>query len=151
MSFRDAKFLRNHIGSIIAFYHPTCIDDEYGGYINQLRDDGSVFDRMTKHLVGSCRFVYCYSMASLALGEPAYRDAAAHGLRCLRDSHRQDDGGFAWVLQGREVEDGDRHCYGHAFVLLAAAAAAKTPGPARRWSTKSPAAAERPCSTPTLS
>ena len=125
MSFRDAEFLRNHIGSIIAFYHPTCIDDEYGGYINQLRDDGSVFDRMTKHLVGSCRFVYCYSMASQALGEPAYRDAAAHGLRCLRDSHRQDDGGFAWVLQGREVEDGDRHCYGHAFVLLAAAAAAK--------------------------
>ena len=125
MSYRDTDFLRNHIGRIIAFYHPTCIDDEYGGYINQLRDDGSVFDRMTKHLVGSCRFVYCYSMASLALEEPAYRDAAAHGLRFLQESHRQADGGFAWVLRGREVEDGDRHCYGHAFVLLAAAAAAK--------------------------
>jgi mannose/cellobiose epimerase-like protein (N-acyl-D-glucosamine 2-epimerase family) len=64
-------------------------------------------------------------MASLALEEPAYRDAAAHGLRCLQEMHRQADGGFAWVLHGREVEDGDRHCYGHAFVLLAAAAAAK--------------------------
>ena len=125
MSYRDADFLRNHIGSIIAFYHPTCIDEEYGGFVNQMRDDGSVFDRMTKHLVGTCRFVYCYSMASLALEEPAYRDAAAHGLRCLQEMHRQADGGFAWVLHGREVEDGDRHCYGHAFVLLAAAAAAK--------------------------
>ena len=125
MSYRDAEFLRNHIRSIIAFYHPTCIDDEYGGYVNQLRDDGSVFDRMTKHLVGTCRFVYCYSVASLALDEPVYREAAAHGLRCLRDMHRQPDGGFAWVLHGRDVDDGDRHCYGHAFVLLAAASAAK--------------------------
>ena len=28
-------------------------------------------------------------------------------------------------MQGREVENGTRHCYGHAFVLLAAAAATK--------------------------
>ena len=125
MSFRDPDFLRDHIRNIISFYHPTCIDEEYGGYINQMRDEGSIFDRMTKHLVGTCRFIYCYSMASLALDEPAYRDAAAHGLRCLQDMHRQPDGGFAWVLHGRDVEDGDRHCYGHAFVLLAAAAAAK--------------------------
>ncbi len=125
MSFRDPDFLRDHIRNIISFYHPTCIDEEYGGYINQMRDEGSIFDRMTKHLVGTCRFTYCYSMASLVLDEPAYRDAAAHGLRCLQDMHRQPDRGFAWVLHGREVEDGDRHCYGHAFVLLAAAAAAK--------------------------
>ncbi len=125
MSYRDPEFLRDHIRNIISFYHPTCIDEEYGGYINQMRDEGSIFDRMTKHLVGTCRFIYCFSMASLALDEPAYRDAAAHGLRFLQASHRQPDGGFAWVLHGREIEDGDRHCYGHAFVLLAAAAAAK--------------------------
>ena len=100
MAYRDPDFLRDHIRSIISFYHPACIDDEYGGYINQMRDDGSVFDRMTKHLVGTCRFVYCYSVASLALEEPDYRDAAAHGLRCLTDMHRQPDGGFAWVLRG---------------------------------------------------
>ena len=125
MSYRDPDFLRDHIRDIISFYHPTCIDEEYGGYINQMRDEGSIFDRMTKHLVGTCRFIYCFSMASLALDEATYRDAAAHGLRFLQASHRQPDGGFAWVLHGREIEDGDRHCYGHAFVLLAAAAAAK--------------------------
>ena len=124
-SYRDPEFLRSHIASIISFYHPTCIDRELGGYINQLRDDGSVFDSQTKHLVGTCRFIYNYSLASLVCEEPEYRDCAAHGLQFLTDVHRQADGGFAWVLQGREVEDGARHCYGHAFVLLAAAGAAK--------------------------
>lgn len=125
MSYRDAAFLTNHIKSIMAFYHPICIDREYGGYINQLRDDGTIFDRMTKHLVGTCRFIYNYAAASILFDEPAYREAAEHGLRFLKEAHRQPDGGFAWVLQGREVEDGTRHCYGHAFVLLAAASAAK--------------------------
>lgn len=125
MSYRDPVFLRNHIRSIMSFYHPVCLDAERGGYINQLRDDGSVFDRMTKHLVGTCRFVYNYALASLALDEPAYREAAAHGLRFLQEVHCQADGGYAWVLQGREVEEGTRFCYGHAFVLLAAAGAAK--------------------------
>ncbi len=125
MSYRDPAYLRNHMRTIMSFYHPVCLDKELGGYINQLRDEGSVFDRMTKHLVGTCRFVYNYALASLALEEPTYRDAAAHGLRFLHEVHRQADGGFAWVLQGRTVEDGTRHCYGHAFVLLAAAGAAK--------------------------
>lgn len=125
MSYRDPAFLRDHIKSIIVFYHPICIDDEFGGYINQLRDDGSIYDRNTKHLVGTCRFIYNYSLASVTLDEPAYKEAAAHGLRFLRETHRQIDGGFAWILQNRQVEDGTRHCYGHAFVLLAAAGAAK--------------------------
>lgn len=125
MSYRDPAFLRGHIRSIMSFYHPVCIDGELGGYINQLRDDGSVFDRMTKHLVGTCRFVYNYALASMVLDEPAYREAAAHGLRFLQETHRHPAGGFAWVLQGLAVEDGTRHCYGHAFALLAAAGAAQ--------------------------
>ena len=125
MEFRNPGFLERHMRSIVEFYHPTCLDAEYGGYINQLRDDGSVFDRMTKHLVGTCRFIYCFSIASMVLRDDAYRQAAAHGLAFLRQHHRQADGGYAWVLSGREVVDGARHCYGHAFVLLAAAAARK--------------------------
>jgi len=80
---------------------------------------------MTKHLVGTCRFISNYSRASLILNDPAYQEAAAHGLRFLQEVHRQSDGAFAWVLQGRKIEDGTRHCYGHAFVLLAAADATK--------------------------
>ena len=59
MKFRDPEYLKEHIRRIIEFYFPTCMHAEYGGYINQLRDDGSIFDRMTKHLVGACRFIYC--------------------------------------------------------------------------------------------
>ena len=62
MSYREPAFLLDHIASIIAFYHPICIDEKFGGYINQLRDDGSVYDRNTKHLVGTCRFIYNYSI-----------------------------------------------------------------------------------------
>lgn len=125
MQFREQDYLREHIRSIIEFYHPVCMDQEFGGYINQLRDDGSIFDRMTKHLVGTCRFIYNFSLSSLVLGEEKYRDAAEHGLHFLQQHHRRPDGGYAWVLEGHDVVDGTRHCYGHAFVLLAAAGAVK--------------------------
>ncbi|MCB1487163.1 MAG: AGE family epimerase/isomerase [Bauldia sp.] len=107
------------------FYYPACIDEEFGGYINQFRDDGSIFDRHTKHLVGTCRFIYNFSLSALLFGEDRYRDAAAHGLAFLTGHHRQPDGGFAWVLSDRTVIDPVRSCYGHAFALLAAAGATK--------------------------
>jgi len=125
MTYRDPAFLRDHIRSLIDFYHPACIDRALGGYNNQFLDDGTIYDRTTKHLVGTCRFVYNYSIAGLLFDEDEYREAAAHGLHFLQDFHRQADGGFAWILQGRTVEDDTRHCYGHAFVLLAAATATK--------------------------
>ena len=125
MNFRDPAFLRQHIRTIIDFYHPRCLDRKLGGYINQFLDDGTIYDRTTKHLVGTCRFVYNYAVAGMLFADDEYRTAAAHGLRFLQEVHRQPDGGFAWVLQGRAVEDGTRHCYGHAFVLLAAAAATR--------------------------
>lgn len=125
MSYRDPEFLTAHIQSIIDFYHPTCIDTERGGYINQMLDDGTVYDRDTKHLVGTCRFIYNYALASIVLVNPEFKAAAAHGLAFLTQKHRQPDGGFAWVLGADGVVDGTRHCYGHAFVLLAAAGAAK--------------------------
>lgn len=124
-NFRDEQFLKEHIRGIVSFYHPACLDRECGGYINQMLDDGTIFDRATKHLVGTCRFVYNYSLASLVLGGGEYVEAAAHGVRFLREHHKRADGGYAWVLSGREVADGTYHCYGHAFVLLAAAGARK--------------------------
>lgn len=123
--FRSADFLRQHIADIVGFYHPSCLDGEYGGFINQMLDDGTVFDRMTKHLVGTCRFTYNYALASIELGNEEFRAASETGVAFLREHHRQADGGYAWVLSGREVEDGTYHCYGHAFVLLAAAGARK--------------------------
>ncbi len=125
MDYKSQDFLKSHIAAIMDFYHPTCMDMEDGGYINQMRDDGTVFDKVTKHLVGTCRFIYNFSLSSLVLGRADYRAAAEHGVAFLRDHHRQPDGGYAWVLDGQTVSDGTYHCYGQAFVLLAAAGAKK--------------------------
>jgi len=125
MTYRDSAFLKSQIKSIMTFYDPVVIDNDYGGFINQLKDDGSIYDCMTKHLVGTCRFIYNYATAAMVFDEEHYRDAARHGLAFLQQHHRQADGGYAWVLNGHDIEDGARHCYGHAFVLLAVSAAAK--------------------------
>jgi mannose/cellobiose epimerase-like protein (N-acyl-D-glucosamine 2-epimerase family) len=125
LNYRDPGVLREHIRRIIDFYHPACIDTERGGYINQFTDDGTIYDRDTKHLVGTCRFVFNYAVAAKLFDDEEYRSAAAHGVAFLQSGHRQSDGGFAWVLGAHGVEDGARRAYGHAFVLLAAAMAAR--------------------------
>ncbi|WP_029041922.1 AGE family epimerase/isomerase [Cucumibacter marinus] len=121
--FRTPDFLVGQIRSIIDFYYPVSIDHHYGGFINQLRDDGTVFDSRTKHLVGTTRFIYNYATAGALLGDQDLIRAARHGIEFLDRGHRQPDGSFAWILDRNTVRDATLHAYGHAFVVLAAAAA----------------------------
>ena len=65
--FKDRDFLIDHIQSIMDFYHPNCIDIEKGGFYQHFKDDGTIYDSKTKHLVSSTRFVFNYSMASIHL------------------------------------------------------------------------------------
>jgi mannose/cellobiose epimerase-like protein (N-acyl-D-glucosamine 2-epimerase family) len=123
--FRSKAFLSEQVQQIANFYYPDCIDNKLGGYINQFRDDGSIFDDQTKHLVGTCRFVYLFATASTMLDNPDYVEAARHGVEFLVEHHRQPNGGYAWVLDGLDIADATNHCYGHAFVLLAFATALK--------------------------
>jgi mannose/cellobiose epimerase-like protein (N-acyl-D-glucosamine 2-epimerase family) len=125
MSYRSPEFLSAGIRSIVGFYYPVSVDHEHGGFINQLLDDGTIFDRETKHLVGTCRFIYNFATAGKLFGDDTLIEAARHGLRFLQRAHRQADGSYAWVLRLTELADATRHTYGHAFVLLAAAAARK--------------------------
>ena len=121
--FRARDFLLGHIRHTLAFYHPRCIDPS-GGFYHFFKDDGTVYDATTRHLVSSTRFVFNYAMAYRQFGDPAYQEAARHGIRFLRDAHRNPStGGYAWQLRwenGRaEVQDATNHCYGLAFVVLA--------------------------------
>ncbi|WP_129116527.1 AGE family epimerase/isomerase [Halegenticoccus tardaugens] len=132
---RDPSRLRDEIAGILSFYYPTCIDQERGGYVAQLDEvDGSIYDPDPKHLVATCRFVANFGVAAtLGVGENDDRwlDAAAHGLAFLDGGHRDpESGGYRWLLDGREPADRTLSCYGHAFVLLAAACAeaASVPG-----------------------
>ena len=120
---RSAAFLRGHIAQTMAFYHPRAIDPA-GGFFHYFKDDGTVYDRRHRHLVSSTRFVFNYAMAAIEFGNADYLDAARHGLRYLREVHRDPrSGGYAWTIRDGRPEDRTNHAYGVAFVLLAYASA----------------------------
>lgn len=122
--FREPAFLLDHVRATMAFYHPRCIDRARGGFFHFFRDDGSIYDADTRHLVSSTRFVFNYAMAFRRFGDPAYQEAARHGVAFLRAAHLNPaTGGYAWLLSKDGVLDGTNHCYGLAFVVLAYARA----------------------------
>ncbi|TFW24492.1 AGE family epimerase/isomerase [Massilia arenosa] len=122
--FRNPAVLLDHARHTMRFYHPRAIDPA-GGMYHYFLDDGTVYDAAHRHLVSSTRFVFTYAMAYRHFHDPAYLDGARHAVRFLREAHRAPDGdGYAWMLNGRVIEDGTQHAYGEAFVLLAYAHAA---------------------------
>ena len=125
-NFKDKEFLIGHIKSIMGFYHPHCIDNETGGFLQHFKDDGSIYDFDTRHLVSSTRFIFNYSMAAMQFNNVEYIDTAKHGIDYLRKHHlNKDTGGYAWTMNGKEVLDSTNYCYGLAFVLLAYSTAYK--------------------------
>ena len=120
--FRSPAFLLGHIRHTLAFYEGRCVDPS-GGFFHFFKDDGTVYDRRTRHLVSSTRFVFNHAMAFRHFGGQARQDAVRHGLAFLHTAHAQPQGGFAWQIDwdgGKAtVQIGTNHCYGLAFVLLA--------------------------------
>ncbi len=124
--FKDKDFLINHIQSVMDFYHPSCIDSKNGGFYQHFKDDGTIYDSKTKHLVSSTRFVFNYSMASIHLKNDEYYDFVKYGVDYLREFHlNKETGGYSWILENNEVKDSTNYCYGFAFVLLAYSVAFK--------------------------
>ncbi|MBC7942704.1 MAG: AGE family epimerase/isomerase, partial [Chitinophagaceae bacterium] len=123
--FRSRAFLLAHIQHTMSFYEPRCVDPS-GGFFHFYKDDGTVYDRHTRHLVSSTRFVFNHAMAFRQFGRAQDLQRVRHGLAFLREVHRNPaTGGYAWQLQWKDrrktVDDGTNHCYGLAFVLLAQA------------------------------
>ncbi|TXG00887.1 AGE family epimerase/isomerase [Massilia arenae] len=118
-NFRSPDVLLDHARHTMRFYHPRAIDPA-GGMHHYFKDDGAVYDASHRHLVSSTRFVFTYAMAYRHFGDQAYREGLEHAVRFLREAHRAPGGdGYAWMLDGRTIEDGTQHAYGEAFVLLA--------------------------------
>jgi mannose/cellobiose epimerase-like protein (N-acyl-D-glucosamine 2-epimerase family) len=117
-NFLSPAVLLDHAHHTMRFYHPRAIDPA-GGLYQYFKDDGTVYDASHRHLVSSTRFVFTYAMAWRHFHDPAYLEGLKHAVRFLRDEHRNPDGSYAWMLDGRELEDGTQHAYGQAFVLLA--------------------------------
>ena len=120
--FQSIKFLRQHILATMAFYDPRSLDEQ-GGFYHFYKDDGTVYNARTRHLVSSTRFVFNNAMAYREFNQDSYQSRVSHGLSYLNQHHLQANGGYAWLLEDNRVTDGTNHCYGLAFVLLANAVA----------------------------
>ena len=121
--FRSPDFLRDHVRDILAFYLPRALDPS-GGLYHFLRDDGSVYDAHTRHLVSSTRYVVTLSMAvRRQLGGEVAHQALQQAFDFLPMHRNPVTGGYAWLLDWRDgqagVLDATNHAYGLAFVLLA--------------------------------
>lgn len=133
MNFRTRSFLIDHVRRTLDFYKNSV--DPNGGFYQFYKDDGTVYDPHTRHLVSSTRFVYNYAMAYLHFADEEYRNRTRHGVDYVRQVHRNPEtGGYAWVIDDGKVSDGTNHCYGYAFVMLAYACAVKVGiDEARAW------------------
>lgn len=121
--FTSREFLEQHIRTSLNFYAPKVFDPK-GGFYHFFRDDGSVYNTSTRHLVSSTRFVFNYAMATRHFADLDYRDWVRHGLAYIETAHRQaDTGGYAWLLENGQATDTTNHCYGLAFVIVAGATA----------------------------
>lgn len=123
--FQNPEWLKNHIFQILEFYYPKCMDYENGGYFSYFLDDGSVGDFETKHILGTAKFIYMFSIGALLDSEASWCvQAAEHGLKFLQEFHLdKNNGGYYWTLKNHEVSDSTKYTTGHAFVLLAASKA----------------------------
>ena len=121
--FASRAFLEQHIRDTLAFYQPR-VYDQTGGFFQHFRDDGTVYDSSTRHLVSSTRFVFNYAMAGRYFNNNDYKNWARHGLKYLQQNHHQQKtGGYAWLRDQQTILDATNHCYGLAFVIVAAATA----------------------------
>jgi mannose/cellobiose epimerase-like protein (N-acyl-D-glucosamine 2-epimerase family) len=133
LDFRSPEFLLGHIRHTLTFYDRAgggsgCVDPS-GGFFHFYKDDGTLYDRRTRHLVSSTRFVFNHATALRRFGAAERPDDLArvrHGIAFLQQAHAQPqgaNGGYAWQIdwdgQHATVQDGTLHCYGLAFVLLA--------------------------------
>jgi mannose/cellobiose epimerase-like protein (N-acyl-D-glucosamine 2-epimerase family) len=122
LDFADPAFLERHIAETLAFYSGA--PDPSGGFFHCFRDDGTIYDRRTRHLVSSTRFVINYARAAVRYPQSSdFLLLARHGLDFIENTHRQSNGAYAWEMDGNEVRDGRVMAYGQAFVVVAAASA----------------------------
>ena len=119
-NYRSESFLRAHIQDCMKFYENSMDEnDDDAGFFHYFDDSGNVIDTSHRHLVSSARFVFIYAMAYLEFGDMKFKKAVEHGLRFIRNKHRDEaTGGYVWTLRDGIVEDSTYHCYGAAFVLL---------------------------------
>jgi len=100
----------------------ACIHDPAGGFFENLDADGARVADPRRTTLVQARLTYVFSHAYLLSHDPAFREAAQHGLAFLMRAARAPDGGWfrAFAVDGATLDD-TRDAYDHAFVLFALA------------------------------
>ena len=111
----------DHCRAILDFYEPVAFDFK-GGFFQNFLDDGEVFDKTSRHLVSSTRFIFNYAEAFRRGYGSHYAKWATHGINYLFEHHFvPQTSHFIWTLG--HIPDKAAMAYGHAFVALAGATA----------------------------
>jgi mannose/cellobiose epimerase-like protein (N-acyl-D-glucosamine 2-epimerase family) len=98
------------------------IHDPAGGFFENLDSLGAPVSNQRRTTLVQARLTYVFSHAYLLSGDPAFRQAARHGLAFLMRAARAPDGGwFRAVSVDGATLDNARDAYDHAFVLFALA------------------------------
>jgi mannose/cellobiose epimerase-like protein (N-acyl-D-glucosamine 2-epimerase family) len=116
------RWLAAEADSLLAFYEPDLIDPS-GGFANLDARGRPLANERVRPLHETTRMVHCFAIAHL-LGRPGSADIVDHGMRAIRERHRDPrHGGYFWSFDDDGPRERDKLAYGHAFVLLAGASA----------------------------
>ena len=117
--------LHAHMQRMAGFYAQRATDPT-GGFFQFFDADGERANAEERHLVGSARLTVNAARCATLWGRAEDLERTAHGLAFLAQSHRMGhNGAYAWRVHQGRVADDTQHAYGHAFVLLAHAEAAR--------------------------
>lgn len=131
---RIAAEMQQHFDRWRVQWYPRCVDSVHGGFGPQLKHDFSPAGTNTKFLVYQARMTW--TAAAIAERYPVLRDEylgyARHGIEFLRTTMwDQESGGLFWHLDenGTPIAT-EKHAYGIAFGIYAAATVARVGGDA---------------------
>ncbi|MGL6236148.1 MAG: AGE family epimerase/isomerase [Segniliparus sp.] len=115
------KWVADEIERQFRFFDRNLIN--INGGFEDLDTQGRPIPTGYRSLQSTCRTIYCYSIAQL-LGRPGSRKFIDHGVDFLFDRLAdKQHGGFFHGINHNEEHHGIKDAYGHAFALLAGAAA----------------------------
>ena len=107
--------------SVVDFYLPS-VDDEFGGYLQDLADDGSFTMKSEKFLVFQARQLWMFSeLAKANIEREKSLVAANSGFDFIQNHFRdvQHGGYFSQVARDGKVADSRKHSYLNSFVIYA--------------------------------
>ncbi len=109
--------------NLIPFWLERVVDNEHGGFIGRMSNDGTIDPKASKGLILNTRLLWTYSALYRFNKEPRCRNMAERAYdyieTCFRDSSH---GGAFWEVDYEgKLLDGTKKIYGQAFYIYALA------------------------------